>query len=198
MIRRLCILAFLNVSFSSVLAQDLSNIQIHGFVNQGLLYSSNNNLFTMNTSAGSARWTEAAVSVSDAVSDKLQVGIQFHVYQLGDLGGPNLQIDWATGDYQVSDKLRFVAGKVKTVSGLFNDSQDVDTVHLFVLLPESFYPADNKTFNLAHYGGDFYGSISLGKRWGTLTYRGYAGYRPLDLNGGYAKQISPSIGSSCP
>jgi hypothetical protein len=195
MFRRILILASLCLCAGTLLAQDLSNIQIHGFVNQGLLFSSNNNLFTMKTSAGSARWTEAAVSVSDAVSDKFHVGIQLHVYQLGELGGPNLQIDWATGDYQASDKLKFVAGKVKTVYGLFNDSQDVDTVHLFVLLPESFYPTDNKTFDLAHYGGDFYGGISLGKHWGTLAYRGYAGYRPLDLNGGYAKLISQSTGS---
>src|SRR2546423_15036302 len=100
MFRRIGILAFLCVCAGTSPAQDLSNIQIHGFVTQGFLYSSKNNLFTMETNAGSARWSDGAVSVSDALSDKLHVGVQFHVYQLGQLGGPNLQIDWATGDYQ--------------------------------------------------------------------------------------------------
>jgi hypothetical protein len=177
-------------------AQDLSTIQIHGFVTQGVLFSSNNNLFTMNTSEGSARWTDAAVSISDVISDKLRVGAQFHVYQFGELGGPNLQIDWATGDYRVSDGAGFVAGKVKTVYGLFNDSQDVDAVHLWALLPESMYPTDNKSFNLAHYGVDFYGSTRLGKHWGTIAYRAYGGYKPLDLTGGYAKELSPDVGST--
>ncbi|HZR58216.1 MAG TPA: hypothetical protein VFA74_15180 [Terriglobales bacterium] len=196
MYRRLFVFVFAFACASTLFAQDLSDIQIHGFVTQGFLYSSNNNLFTMNTSDGSARWTDAALSLSDAASDKLRIGVQLHVYQFGELGGANMIIDWATGDYRASDRVRFVVGKVKTVTGLFNDSQDVDTVHLWVLLPESMYPTDNKSFNLAHYGGDFYGAMPLGKRWGTLGYRGFAGYRPLDLNGGYAKLLSPSIGSA--
>ena len=148
MFRRILILAFLCICAGTLLAQDLSNIQIHGFVTQGFLYSTTNNLFTMNTSAGSAQWTDAAVSFTDALSDQLRVGVQLHVYQLGEIGGPNLQIDWASGDYRVNDKAGFVAGKIKTVFGLFNDSQDVDAVHLWVLLPESFYPVDNKSLSL--------------------------------------------------
>jgi hypothetical protein len=196
MFRRALLLASLFLFAGSGLAQDLSNIQIHGFVTQGVLFSSNNNLFTMPTSNGSARWTDAALSLSDSISDKLHVGVQLHVYQLGELGGPNLEIDWATGDYRLSDRAGFVAGKVKTVYGLFNDSQDVDAVHPWVLLPESFYPVDNKTFNLAHYGADFYGSMSLGKHWGAISYRAYGGYKPLDLYGGYAKELAPDVGSS--
>lgn len=65
------------------LAQDIESIQIHGFVSQGFLYSSNNNLFTMRTSNGSAQWTDGAISFSDSLSDKLRVGIQLHAYQLG-------------------------------------------------------------------------------------------------------------------
>jgi len=166
-------------------------------VTQGFLYSSHNNLFTMETSDGSARWTDAAVSLSDAISDKLHVGIQLHVYQLGELGGPNLQIDWATGDYRVNDRVKLVFGKVKTVYGLYNDSQDVDTVHLWTLLPESFYPVDNKNFTLAHYGADFYGTADFGTRRGKVSYRAYAGYRSLDLTGGYALELGvPVVGSA--
>jgi hypothetical protein len=196
MFRRILILASLTLCAGTLLAQDLSNLQVHGFVTQGFLFSSNNNLFTMPTRDGSAQWTDAAVSFSDAVSDNFRVGIQLHVYQLGQLGGPNLQIDWASGDYRVNEKARFTAGKIKTVYGLFTDSQDVDAVHLFALLPESFYPVDNKSFFLAHYGGDFYGATSLGKHRGTLSYRGFAGYRALDLTGGYAKTIGGDLGSA--
>jgi hypothetical protein len=194
MFRRILVLAFLCICAGTLLAQDLSNIQIHGFVTQGFLYSTNNNLFTMNTSDGSAQWTDAVVSFNDSLSDKLRVGVQLHVYQLGEIGGPNLQIDWASGDYRVNDKVGFIAGKVKTVFGLFNDSQDVDAVHFWVLLPEPFYPVDNKTYLLSHYGGDFYGRMDLGKHYGKLSYQGYAGYRPLDLTGGNAKLISEHTG----
>lgn len=196
MFRRLLVLASLCICAGTLLAQDLSNIQIHGFITQGFMFSSNNNLYTLNTSDGSPRWTDAAVSLSDAITDNFHIGIQLHVYQFGELGGPNLQIDWATGDYHVNDRIKFVAGKVKTVYGLYTDTQDVDTVHLWSLLPESIYPIDNKGFTLAHYGGDFYGTLDLGKHHGKVSYRGYAGYRSLDLYGGYAYEIGPDVGST--
>jgi hypothetical protein len=187
MVISLCIFA------GPLLAQDLSNIQIHGFATQGFLYSSNNNYLSTDSSSGSFAWTDGAVSVSDTLSDKLRVGIQLHMYQLGDFGGPNLQVDWATGDYKLNEHFGFRAGKYKIPLGLFNDSQDVDAVHLWALLPQSIYPTDNRSFTLAALGGEFYGNLGLGKKGGTLIYRGYAGYRPMDLNGGYVKTLDLAL-----
>jgi len=169
-------------------AQDLAGIAIHGFATQGILYSSHNNYLTMQSSSGSLQWTDGAVSVTDSLTDNLRVGIQLHMYQLGQLGGPNVQVDWASGDYRINDYLGFRAGKVKTPLGLFNDSQDVDAVFLWILLPQGAYPIDNKSFYLSHVGGEVYGNLILGKRTGSLQYRGYAGQNNLDLNGGYLKQ----------
>ena len=126
-------------------AQDLAGIEIHGFATQGFLFSSHNNYLTMQSSAGSLQWTDGAVSVSDSLNDNLRIGIQLHMYQLGQLGGPNIQVDWASGDYRVNDHLGFRAGKVKTPLGLFNDSQDVDAVFLWTLLPQGAYPIDNRS-----------------------------------------------------
>jgi hypothetical protein len=73
---------------------------------------------------------------------------------------------------------------------LFNDSQDVDAVFLWTLLPQSIYPIDNKSFFLSHLGGEVYGNLALGSRAGTLQYNGYAGQNSLDLNGGYVKLLA--------
>jgi hypothetical protein len=189
MCRRVLILASLSVCAGTLLAQDLSNIQIHGFATQGFLYSSNNNYLSTNSSSGSFAWTDGAVSVSDALSDRLRVGIQLHMYQLGEFGGVEPQVDWASGDYKVNEHFGFRAGKIKTPIGLFNDSQDVDAVHQWALLPQGVYPTDNRSFTLAALGGLFYGGWGLGKKGGTLVYRGYAGYRTLDLTQGYVKGI---------
>src|SRR3954462_15535023 len=80
-------------------AQDMDHLQIHGFATQGFLYSSNNNYLTMKSGEGSLQWTEGAVSISDAVTDKLRIGMQLHMSQIGDFGGPKLVVDWASGDY---------------------------------------------------------------------------------------------------
>jgi hypothetical protein len=171
-------------------AQDLSGIQIHGFATQGFLFSSHNNYLSMQSSSGSLQWTDGAVSFTDSLTDNLRVGIQLHMYQLGGLGGPNVQVDWVSGDYKINDHLGFRAGKVKTALGLFNDSQDVDAIFLWILLPQSVYPVDNKSFFLAHDGGEVYGELPLGAAAGKVLYRGYAGQTILDLNGGYLKQLA--------
>lgn len=190
MLRRLPLFLLVCICTGNLYAQNLADIEIHGFVTQGFLFSSHNNYLTMQSSAGSLQWTDGAVSFSDSLTDKLRVGIQLHMYQLGQLGGPNVDVDWASGDYRVNDHLGLRAGKVKTVMGLFNDSQDVDAVFLWTLLPQSSYPIDNESFYLAHVGGEVYGELSLGKRAGKLRYDGYAGQVSLDSDGGFIKQLA--------
>lgn len=173
----------------SLYAQDLSGIAIHGFITQGFLFSSHNNYLTMQSSAGSLQWTDGAISVSDSVTDNLRGGIQLHMYQLGQLGGPNIHVDWASADYRATDWFGIRAGKVKTVVGLFNDSQDVDAIFVWALLPQCSYPIDNQGFYLAHLGGDIYGAFPLGNRFGKLRYDGFVGEVSLDPNGGYQEDF---------
>jgi hypothetical protein len=189
-LRRALVSAFIVTFAGTVSAQDFSGIQFHGFVTQGFVYSSHNNYLTMQTSSGSLQWTEGAFSISDSLSDNLRVGIQLHMYQLGQLGGPNVHVDWALGDYRVNDYLGFRGGKVKTVMGLFNDSQDVDAIFLWTLLPQCSYPVDNEGYFLSHLGGEVYGYVPLGKRAGKLRYDGYAGHSYLPLDEGYIKQLT--------
>jgi hypothetical protein len=94
-------------------AQDLSGIVVHAYVSQGFLFTSDNNYVSMKSSDGSAQWTDAAVNLSDLISDKLRVGIQLHMYQLGEFGGSNVFVDWASGDYKVNDHFGFRAGRRK-------------------------------------------------------------------------------------
>jgi hypothetical protein len=184
-------MTFLLCLWASVLAaQDLGNIQIHGFATQGFLYSSNNNYLTLRSSSGSLQWTEGAISVNDALTDKLRVGIQLHMYQLGQFGGATVRVDWASGDYKINDQMGFRAGRVKIPFGLYTESQDVDSLFLWLLLPQALYPDDNRDFDLALLGGEFYGGLSLGERGGRLLYRGYAGENNLDAKGGYVQQIA--------
>jgi len=171
-------------------AQDLGDIQIHGFATQGFLFSSHNNYLGMNSSAGSLEWTEGAIGVTDPVSDRLRVGMQLHMGEMGRFGGPDVEVDWALGDYKVNDQLGFRAGKIKLPMGLFNDSQDVDSLFLWVLLPQAMYPDDNRDYDLAVLGGELYGSVGLGKHGGRLGYRGYLGESRLDPNGGYVQQLA--------
>jgi hypothetical protein len=98
-------------------------------------------------------------------------------------------VDWASGDYKVNDQLGFRAGKIKIAMGLYNDSQDVDSLFLWTLLPQSTYPVDNRDTDLALLGGEVYGEQNLAQRGGRVQYRGYLGESTLDSDGGYVLQL---------
>jgi hypothetical protein len=158
-------------------------VQVHGFVSQAFTASDDNNFLTMNTSAGSFAFTDFGGNISVELTDKFRVGAQFYDRNLGQLGRWHPQLDWASGDYKFKDWFGIRAGKIKTVLGLYNDTQDLESLHTWAILPESMYPLDLRS-TIAHIGGDFYGDIGL-KRLGSLSYTAYAGLIPDDPYGGY-------------
>jgi hypothetical protein len=159
-------------------------VQVHGFASQGFAYSNNNNFLTMNTSDGSPAFTEGALNLSMPISDKFRIGAQGYSRKIGSLDDGRPQLDWAYGDYKFSPWFGVRAGKVKTEMGLYNDTQDMEFLHTWAMLPQSNYPTDLRTTFIAHTGGDLYGRIPL-KKAGELDYTGYYGLRSFDDREGY-------------
>ena len=87
-------------------------------------------------------------------------------------------------DYRFRDWFGVRGGKVKTVVGLYNDTQDMEFLHPWALLPQSAYPTDLRSVNIAHTGGDVYGRIGL-SRFGSVSYVGYGGAQPVDTKSGF-------------
>ncbi len=170
-------------------------VQVHGFASQGLIFTNDNNWLTMNTSQGSAGFTEFGVNMSTHVTDKLLVGAQLYDRNLGQLGQYHPSLDWAVADYRFKTWLGIRGGKVKTTLGLYNDTQDLDFLHTFALLPQSVYPTDVRDFTISHLGGDIYGKVSLNHGLGSLAYTAYAGHRSDSLYGGFAYLVSAYKGS---
>ena len=168
-----------------------TDLQIHGFATQAALHSNNNdNYLGMNTTGLSTGWTEAAVNLNDQVSDKLRVGAQVHLTRLGAFGGDNISVDWAIGEYSFKPWFGIRAGKVKIRWGLFNDTQDADPGYLWCLLPESVYGVDIRATNLAQYGAEAYGRVSLGENFGSLDYSAYYGDYSYATNDGYSASFA--------
>ncbi len=161
-------------------------VQIHGFASQGFVHTNDNNWLTMNTSnVGSGEFTDFGANASSQITDKLRVGAQLYDRNLGQLGRWHPSLDWALADYRFKPWFGIRAGKVKTVIGLYNDTQDLDFLHPFALLPQSVYPTDLRDSTIAHTGGDVYGDIHLRKPLGKLSYTAYAGWRKDSQEGGY-------------
>jgi hypothetical protein len=158
-------------------------VQIHSFAQQGFGYSNENNYLTMKTSDGSFAMTDAGVNVSATINDKFCVAAQVYDRNIGVLGDYHPQLDFAYGSYKFKDWFGIRGGKVKTVLGLFNDTQDMEFLQTFALLPQGIYPLDQRSNTIAHTGGDVYGEISL-RKGGSVSYTGYGGLRTKDTHGG--------------
>ncbi len=165
-------------------------VQVHGFVSQGIASTNDNNWLTMNTSSGSAAMTDMGVNMSVPITDRLRIGAQVYDRDLGELGQWHPSLDWGVADYRFKDWLDFRGGKVKTVAGLYTDTQDLDFLRPFALLPQSVYPIDLRDATLGHLGADVYGRFPVGDRIGSLAYTVFAGHRSDSLHSGYPYLLS--------
>jgi hypothetical protein len=164
-------------------SMDELNIQIHGYATQGFLYTTQNNIFTTDSSDGSPAWTEAVINIGAQPTSKLRIAVQGRYFLLGNFGNA-ITLDWAAADYKSNEHFGVRVGKVKTPSGLFNEIQDIDPAYLWSLLPQGAYPITSRNSVLAHDGGVVYGAVSLGRRFGKLEYRGWGGERVIGAGDG--------------
>jgi hypothetical protein len=171
-------------------------VQVHGFGTQGLIYTNDNNWLTMNTSAGSVKFTDVGLNLGSQISRKVRAAAQGYDRSLGQLGKWHPQFDFYMLDVRPKPWLGFRGGKVKTVLGLYTDTQDMDFDHTFALLPQSIYPIDMRDSSIAHVGGDIYGTERLAHNLGSLTYTAYGGHRSDSKYSGYPyllTNIAPGV-----
>ena len=174
---------------------DGREVQVHSFASQGFLYSNDNNYLTTDTSKDSFAFTDFGGNISAQINDKFRVGAQVFGYNLGHLGNWKPNIDWAMGDYRFKSWFGVRAGKVKTVVGLYNDTQDMQFLHTWALVPQSVYPMDLRGDDTAHLGADLYGDIPV-KKLGSFSYTLYGDKRPFDSNGGYVYSLLANQGTT--
>jgi hypothetical protein len=152
---------------------ELLSIDIHGFVSQGYIRTTDNN-FLAKSVRGSFELTEAGLNFTKPLTERLRAGLQLFSRKLGPQGDFSIKLDWFYLDYRWQDWLGFRAGRVKLPFGLYNDTSDVDSGRTFVLLPQSIYPIQNRDFLLAQTGAEIYGYVDL-HGGGALDYRLYYG-----------------------
>jgi hypothetical protein len=158
---------------------ELLAIDIHGFVSQGYIRTTDNNYLAKSV-RGSFELTEAGLNFTKPLTERLRAGLQLFTRKLGPQGDFTVKFDWFYLDYRWQDWLGFRAGRVKLPFGLYNDTSDVDSGRTFILLPQSIYPIQNRDFLLAQTGAELYGYADL-RGGGALDYRLYYGTIFIDV-----------------
>ncbi len=167
------------------------DFQVHSFASQGFAYSNNNNYLSMDTSSGSFSMTDFGANISTQLTDRFRVGAQIYDRNVGKIGNWRPELDFAVADYRFRDWFGIRGGKVKTALGLSNDTQDLEFLHTWALMPQSVYPMDERGDTIAHVGGDLYGNIGI-KRLGSWAYTVYGGQRQSDMESGYVYGLETS------
>ena len=176
-----------------VMAQDDAGMNIHGFVSQGYLKSSDNN-YQGNTEDGTFEFNEFGLNFSTELTDELRVGVQFFARDLGNLDNDKIIVDWAYGDYRFTDWFGVRAGKMKMPVGMYNEVRDVDMLRTSILLPQGVYNESwRSTFN-AIKGIGIYGSFAAGAL-GTFNYQGQTGVLNITDDSGLNKYIEDQLNS---
>lgn len=155
------------------------DVDLHGFVSQGWLRSTDNDYLARDTTDGSFQFTEAALAVSSDF-DRLRVSAQLlsRTLTVGE-PDPRITLDYAFGDYRFAEPIGARAGRIKQPFGLYNESRDVDLGRTFVLLPQSVYPELTREYGFAVNGGALYGHLPV-PRLGSFEYSAFLGATSLD------------------
>lgn len=163
-------------------------VDIHGYISQGFLFSSENN-FLADTKNGTFQFNEFGINFGTVLNERVRLGIQFAGRDLGDTGNDKIIIDWAYADYDLTDWIGLRAGKMKLPFGFYNKTRDIDMLRTFILLPQGFYNDIFRDIYTAIKGVGLYGMFSL-KKMGTLSYQLLLGTTEIDTEGSINKTIN--------
>jgi hypothetical protein len=168
-------------------------VDIHGFISQGFLKSDKYNYLANDSEKGSFQFNEIGINFGKQVTDKLRIGVQFFARDLGDAANNKITLDWAYGDYRLTDRFGIRAGKIKVPFGLYNETRDMDMLRACIILPQSVYPDLIRDSIIALNGAGVYGAIQMQKA-GSLEYQAMTGVMNIDKDSGFGKFIQSFSG----
>ena len=119
------------------------NIQIHGFISQGFVLTSDNNFCGDSDDHGAFDFRELGINGSWRLLPSLQLSGQILYRSAGDISDDDVQVDYGFLDYRCLDRdagqWGFRLGRVKTPYGLYNETRDVAITRPSIFLPQSIY-----------------------------------------------------------
>jgi hypothetical protein len=164
------------------------NLETHGFVSFGHLRTWNNNVYDDDTTDGTYEFYEAALNAVTRPFDRLRLGAQLFVRDLGHYDNGRVELDWGYLDYNAHEWCDVQLGRVKIPLGLYNESQDIDAARTSVFLAQSVYPTRLRELLVSVDGGKVAGRFDLADA-GALSYTVFAGTKHFNEDSAYATYV---------
>jgi len=172
----------------SFIGTNMPPLDFHGFASQGFMYSSDYNYLDSDSKNGSFQFTEVGLNASMNPFPHTRITAQGFLFDVGNVGKYQPDLDYALIDYNFCDALGVRAGRILRPEGIYNTIQSIDLARTSILLPQGMYDARYRDFSGAVDGGSVYGGFGLGKA-GTMSYEVYGGMVNLSEQGGVARLL---------
>ncbi|GAB4256512.1 MAG: hypothetical protein Kow0065_05270 [Methylomicrobium sp.] len=141
---------------------DEGNLQIHGFVTQALVSSTDNNFYGQSDDGISLDFHEIGINASYRLRPNLLFSGQVLHLENGDVDQHRFLIDYGFADYTaIADEdiqLGIRLGRVKNPFGLYTTTRDVAFTRPSIVLPQSIYFDKARSLALSSDGGALYAS----------------------------------------
>ena len=152
-------------------------LQLHGFLTQGIVLTSDNNFSGKSDDGPSFDFREVGINASWRPNPDVLVSGQLLSHRVGELDKGNVRLDYAIADWTALSgewgRGGIRLGRVKHPFGLHNETRDVAFTRPSILLPQSIYfeqarnlemSSDGAAFYLERYTGlgSFYATYGLG------------------------------------
>ena len=136
------------------------SLQIHGFLSQAVLRTTQNNFFGDSKDSFSPEFRELGLNASWQATPSLRTALQLVSRDAGRTDDSNIRVDFALMDYTLSSTATNLfgirAGRVPTPLGLYNETRDVASLRPSILLPQGIYFDINRNLALSADGGYIY------------------------------------------
>ena len=155
--------------------------EMHGFVSQSYINTTNNNYFGASQD-GSFDFREAGINIFHQALPSLHLAAQLISRKAGQTDDGAPRIDYALLDYTFLDQQGWRngirLGRTKTPYGFYNLVRDIPNARPGVFVPPSIYFEQLRNSLIATDGGNLY--ADLNRDWGSLTFNLYMGTTGTD------------------
>lgn len=168
-------------------AAEAMGVDIHGFISQGFLQTTNNN-FIADSKDGTFAFNEVGINFGKDLTERLRFSMQFFARDFGATDNSNIKIDYAYGDYFFKDWLGLRFGQLKAPHGFYNETRDMDMLRNSIFLPQSAYEEVMRSPMLSLQGIGCYGHLDM-HAVGGFSYQAMYGTQTIDKNSRMAQAL---------
>jgi len=137
-----------------------NELQLHGFLTQGVVITSDNNFLGQSNKKASVDFREIGVNASLRPTSDVQLSVGLLSHKAGRTDNGNVRLDYGQIDWTVSSSEQgrsgIRLGRVKNAYGLYNKTRDVAFTRPSILLPQSIYFERTRNLTVAADGAELY------------------------------------------